>query len=73
MAEDLLKSIKQISRERGINPDIFFSAIKEALLTVSKKYFDPNATIQIEILPRLRVEADLGTTGRAGIVYELEY
>ena len=49
MAEDLLQSIKQISRERGINPDIFFSAIKEALLTVSKKYFDPNASIQIEI------------------------
>jgi N utilization substance protein A len=49
MAEDLLQSIKQISRERGINPEIFFSAIKEALLTVSKKFFDPNASIQIEI------------------------
>src|SRR4030042_187029 len=49
MAEELLKSIMQISRERGVNPDIFFSAIKEALLIVSKRFFDPEATIQIEI------------------------
>lgn len=49
MAEDLLKSIKQISRERGINPDVFFSAIKEALLAVAKKYFDPGTEVQVEI------------------------
>jgi len=49
MAEELLKSIRQISREKGINPEIFFSAIKEALLTVSKKYFDPGTEIQVEI------------------------
>jgi N utilization substance protein A len=49
MAEELLKSIMQISRERGVNPDIFFSAIKEALLIVSKRFFDPEADIQIEI------------------------
>ena len=49
MAEELLKSIKQISRERGINPEVYFSAIKEALLAVAKKYFDPGADIHIEI------------------------
>jgi len=49
MAEELLKSIMQISKERGINPDIFFSAIKEALQAVSKKYFDPGADVQVEI------------------------
>ena len=47
MAEELLKSIMQISRERGVNHDIFFSAIKEALLIVSKRFFDPEADIQI--------------------------
>lgn len=51
MAEELLKSIMQLSKERGISPDIFYSAIKEALLTVSKRYFDdePEADVQVEI------------------------
>jgi translocation and assembly module TamB len=33
----------------------------------------PNATVQIEITPRLRLETDIGTTGRAGITYEFDY
>ncbi len=44
MAEDLIKSIEQLSRERGISPDIFYSAIEEALLTVADKYFDHNSS-----------------------------
>ena len=49
MADEVLKSIKQMSKERGISPDIFYSAIKEALLTVSDKYFDPDTDVQVEI------------------------
>ncbi len=49
MAEDLLKSIEQLSRERGISPDIFYSAIEEALLTVADKYFDHKAEVKVEI------------------------
>jgi len=49
MAEELLKSIKQLSKERGISPDIFYSAIEEALLTVADKYFDHGADIKVEI------------------------
>ncbi len=49
MAEELLRSIRQLSRERGIDPEIFFSAIKEALLTVAKKYFDAGADVQVEM------------------------
>lgn len=49
MAEDLLKSIKQMSKERGISADIFYAAIKEALLTVSKKYFEEGTDVQVEI------------------------
>ncbi|MEN8152503.1 MAG: transcription termination factor NusA [Acidobacteriota bacterium] len=49
MAEELLRSIEQLSRERGISPDIFYSAIEEALLTVADKYFDHKADIQVEI------------------------
>ncbi len=49
MAEELLKSIKQLSKERGISPDIFYSAIEEALLTVADKYFDHGADIQVDI------------------------
>ncbi len=49
MAEDLLKSIKQMSKERGISPDIFYTAIEEALLTVSQKYFEEGTDVQVEI------------------------
>lgn len=49
MAEELLKSIKQMSKERGVSPDIFYSAIKEALLTVADKYFNQQSDIQVEI------------------------
>jgi translocation and assembly module TamB len=31
------------------------------------------ATLQIEVAPRLRIETDLGTAGRAGLTYEVEY
>jgi N utilization substance protein A len=49
MAEELLKSIRQLSKERGISPDIFYSAIEEALLTVADKYFDYGTDVQVEI------------------------
>jgi N utilization substance protein A len=49
MAEELLRSIKQLSKERGISPDIFYSAIEEALLTVADKYFDYATDVQVEI------------------------
>jgi len=45
----LLKSIKQLSKERGISPDIFYSAIEEALLTVANKYFHNEADVHVEI------------------------
>jgi len=49
MAEDLLSSILQLSKERGISPDVFYSAIEEALQTVSRKYFEEDDDIHIEI------------------------
>ena len=49
MAEDLLKSIEQLSRERGISSDVFYSAIEEALLTVADKYFDHKADLKVDI------------------------
>jgi N utilization substance protein A len=49
MAEELLTSIKQLSKERGISPEIFYSAIKEALLTVAKKYFEEGTDVQVDI------------------------
>jgi len=49
MAEDLLATIKQISKERGVQSEVFFSAIKEALQIVSRKYFDPGTDPQVEI------------------------
>lgn len=49
MAEELLKSIKELSKERGISADIFYSAIEEALLTVANKYFHNEADIHVEI------------------------
>ncbi len=49
MAEELLKSIEQLSRERGISPEVFYTAIEEALLTVADKYFDHKADVKAEI------------------------
>lgn len=49
MAEDLVKSIEQLSRERGISSDIFYSAIEEALLTVADKYFDHKTDVKVDI------------------------
>ncbi|MCK4766408.1 MAG: transcription termination factor NusA [Candidatus Aminicenantes bacterium] len=49
MAEELLRSIKELSKERGISPDIFYSAIEEALLTVADKYFDYETDVHVEI------------------------
>ncbi len=49
MAEDLLAMIRQISKERGLDAHSFFSAIKEALAIVARKYFDAGSDIQIDI------------------------
>ncbi len=49
MAGDLLKSIRDLSRERGISEEVFFSAIKDALLTVAKKYFDEKEDVNVVI------------------------
>ncbi len=49
MADELLKSIAQLSRERGISPEIFYSAIEEALLTVSKKYFEQEDSDYVKV------------------------
>lgn len=49
MAEELLKSINQLSKERGISSDIFYSAIEDALLTVAEKYFDQKSDVHVEI------------------------
>ncbi len=49
MAEELLKSIKEMSKERGIPTDIFYTAIEEALLTVADKYFDHETDVHVEI------------------------
>jgi N utilization substance protein A len=49
MAADLLDSIKQLSRERGISPEIFYTAIREALLTVAAKYFSSDSDIRVDI------------------------
>ncbi len=49
MADELLRSIELLSRERGISPDIFYSAIKEALLTVAESYFNQETDVHVEI------------------------
>lgn len=49
MAEELLRSIKEISKERGISTDVFYTAIEEALLTVADKYFNQSADVHVEI------------------------
>jgi len=49
MAEDLLAMIRQISKERGLDIHSFFSAIREALLIVARKYFDDGSDVHVEL------------------------
>ena len=39
MSSDLLSAIDQVSREKGIDPDIIISAVEEAIIAASKKIF----------------------------------
>ncbi len=49
MADELLRSIELLSKERGISPDIFYAAIKDALLTVAENYFNQETDVHVEI------------------------
>ncbi len=49
MGDELLRSIELLSKERGISPDIFYSAIEEALLTVAENYFNQDTDIHVQI------------------------
>jgi N utilization substance protein A len=39
MSSELILTIEQVSREKGINPEEIVNAIEDAILTASKKYF----------------------------------
>jgi N utilization substance protein A len=49
MSKELIETIKNLSAERNISQDVFYSAIEEALLSVAARYFDPNAEIKVQI------------------------
>src|SRR5262249_8726811 len=39
MSSELIFTIEQVSREKGINPEEIVNAIEDAILTASKKHF----------------------------------
>jgi N utilization substance protein A len=42
MSNELLQVIEQIGREKGIDPDLIITAVQEAIVTASRKYFKSN-------------------------------
>ena len=51
MSNVLFQSIDQISREKGIDPQIVIHAIEDAIVVASRKYFKSNEDLRGRINP----------------------
>ena len=51
MSNVLFQSIDQISREKGIDPQIVIHAIEDAIVVASRKYFKSNEELRGRINP----------------------
>ena len=49
MSNQLFQMIDQISREKGINPQIIIDAIEDAIVVASRKYFRSNEELRARI------------------------
>ncbi|MBI4445819.1 MAG: transcription termination/antitermination protein NusA [Acidobacteria bacterium] len=51
MANTLTQTIEQISKEKGINPEIIQHALEDAMVAAAKKYFKTNEDLQARFDP----------------------
>ena len=45
----LYQQIEQMSREKGIDPDVIIGAVEDAILTAAKKYYRTEAPYQARL------------------------
>src|SRR3954469_23809717 len=49
MASALYEYIEQVSREKGIDPQIVVSAVEDAIVVATRKHYKSNETLQAEL------------------------
>ena len=69
MASELYNTIDAISREKGIDPQIVVSAVEDAIVVASRKYFKSNEELRGRINPDTDQTTVVGMLGgkRVGI------
>ena len=49
MSNLLYQTIEQISREKGIDPDVIIGAVEDAIVTATKKYYRTKEDLQARL------------------------
>lgn len=68
MNADFISAIQELGKEKGINPELLFSAVEEALVTAYKKNFGTNQNVRVDLN---RVSGELHVFAQKNVVAEL--
>ena len=49
MNSEFVLAIKELGKEKGINPEILFQAVEEAVVSAYKKNYDSSQTVRVEL------------------------
>ena len=49
MNSEFVQAIKELGKEKGINPEILFQAVEEAVVSAYKKNYDSSQTVRVEL------------------------
>ena len=49
MKSEFVQAIEAVGKEKGINPEVLFDAVKEAVVSAYKKNYDSSQTVRVEL------------------------
>ena len=49
MSSDFVNAIEELGKEKGIEPEVLFKAVEDALVVAYKKNFDSTQTVRVEL------------------------
>ena len=49
MSSEFIQAIEVLGKEKGINPEVLFDAVKEAVVSAYKKNYDSSQTVRVEL------------------------
>lgn len=49
MSSDFVNAIQELAKEKGIDPEVLFKAVEDALVVAYKKNFDSTQTVRVEL------------------------